>query len=268
MSAAVPLRPARLGVPAPLKVPAHSRWGRWLALSALLHAAGLASVLAWVSRHESVSIEPIPIAWVRVEWGEDGAGSGDVASSARPPAVVVPPAPEPPPRQRPERESRAPRRTPALPAPAPASTGSEKPDGAGAQSGAPEAGEASGIPAVAMQSGGEQGGGSATGTGRGRGVDDSAAGIAAGWMPRGGAQPPPSYPEAARRRGVEGIAHVALCLAATGSVDDVRLRRSAGDGQLDGAALAAVRRWRFDAPPPGADWRGRWFVVPIEFRLR
>jgi protein TonB len=87
-------------------------------------------------------------------------------------------------------------------------------------------------------------------------------------MPRGGAQPPPAYPEAARRRGAEGTAQVSLRLAASGRVDEVRLHRSAGDAQLDGAALAAVRRWRFEAPPPGADWREIWFVVPIEFRLR
>lgn len=119
-----------------------------------------------------------------------------------------------------------------------------------------------------MQSGGEQGEGSATATGRGHGVGYGVAGIAPGWMPRGGAQPPPAYPEAARRRRTEGTAHVALRLAGNGSVEEVRLDRSAGDVQLDGAALAAVRRWRFDAPPPGADWNGLWFVVPIEFRLR
>ncbi len=61
---------------------------------------------------------------------------------------------------------------------------------------------------------------------------------------------------------------MALKLAASGRVDGVRLQQSAGDAQLDGAALAAVRRWRFDAPPPGVDWKDLWFVVPIEFRLR
>jgi protein TonB len=87
-------------------------------------------------------------------------------------------------------------------------------------------------------------------------------------MPRGGAQPAPKYPEAARRRGAQGTAQVALRLAANGRVADVRLHRSSGDARLDEAALAGVRRWRYDTPPASADWNERWFVVPIEFHLQ
>ena len=95
----------------------------------------------------------------------------------------------------------------------------------------------------------------------------SAAGIELGWMPRGGAQPAPKYPESARRRRAQGTAQVALRLAASGRVADVRLHRSSGDARLDDAALAGVRRWRYDKPP-SADWSERWFVVPIEFHLQ
>jgi len=87
-------------------------------------------------------------------------------------------------------------------------------------------------------------------------------------MPRGGSQPAPVYPARARRAGVEGTAQVELLLESSGRVAQVRLRRSSGDGSLDVAALDAVERWRFDAPPPGADYRDRWFLVPIKFRLQ
>jgi TonB family protein len=46
------------------------------------------------------------------------------------------------------------------------------------------------------------------------------------------------------------------------------LHRSSGDARLDEAALAGVRRWRYDTPPASADWNERWFVVPIEFHLQ
>ena len=236
----------------------------WLAVSALLHAAGFVFVLAWASRHDPASLRPIPIAWVNVEAVEPDAGGGVSAARTDSPAMAEPRAAEPAPEPRPARERRAPRRPAAAPAsaaPVAPPAGSPAPDGAQPARRAESPVEAAGAASSSSPSG--------VGTGHGSGVGHgSAAGVAPGWMPRGGVQPAPRYPDAARRHGAQGIAQITLRLAANGRVSEVRVHRSSGDARLDDAALAAVRRWRFDTPPAGADWSERWFVVPIEFRLR
>jgi protein TonB len=213
----------------------------------LLHAAGFVIVLAWASQHESASLHPIPIVWVRTDAAEPDAGGAVAAAPAERPPIPEPKAAEAAPKPQPAREPRAPRR----PAAAPASAARVAPP---AEPTAPDAATTPSPPSV----------GAASGSGVGRG---NASGVAPGWMPRGGTQPAPRYPEAARRRGAQGTAQIALRLAANGRVDDVRLHRSSGDDRLDDAALAGVRRWRFDSPPAGTDWSERWFVVPVEFRL-
>ena len=235
--------PVRLGVPEPLPQATGSRPAVWLALSALFHAAGIAALLLASDRHDTVSTEPIPIAWLQVE-----------AESEAPPAAAAPvaqPEPEPVPVAPPPR---------AIPRPRPA---------------APAAPEAAPVAAVADPSPSPQAEPYTAPVGAGGPPADessvareSIAAAPQGWMPRGGAQPPPVYPARARRAGVEGTAQVELLLESSGRVAQVRLRRSSGDESLDVAALDAVERWRFDAPPPGADYRDRWFLVPIKFRLQ
>lgn len=251
VAGSAPSRPIRVGAPAATVPQPPRRLAAWLAVSALLHAVGFVVILAWTSQHESASLHPIPIAWVRAEAAEPDAGSGASARPAEAPVISKPePKPkaaEPAPKPQPAREARAPRRpvaAPASAAPVAPPAGPTVPDTAANPS----------PPSV----------GAAGESGAGRG---NAPGVAPGWMPRGGAQPAPRYPEAARRRGVQGTAQIALRLAANGRVDDVRLHRSSGDDRLDDAALAGVRRWRFDGPPAGTDWSERWFVVPVEFRL-
>ena len=80
------------------------------------------------------------------------------------------------------------------------------------------------------------------------------------------AQPAPHYPRAARLRGAEGTAWLRVAVAASGRVREVALERSAGDRDLDRAALDAVRRWRFAALPE--EDAERQVRVPVEFRLR
>lgn len=256
MAGSVPPGPIRIGAPESTPPQPPRRLAAWLAVSALLHVVGFVVALAWTSQHESASLHPIPIAWLRTDAAEpDAGGAVAAAASAERPANSAPktaePArktAEPAPKPKPARERRA---TP-RPAAAHASAPRLAPP---AEATAPEAAANPSPPSV----------GSTSGSGAGRG---SAAGIEPGWMPRGGAQPAPKYPETARRRGAQGTAQVALRLAASGRVADVRLHRSSGDRRLDDAALAGVRRWRYDEPPASADWTERWFVVPIEFHLQ
>jgi protein TonB len=57
--------------------------------------------------------------------------------------------------------------------------------------------------------------------------------------------PPPAYPLAARRRGVEGEVLVQLEITAEGACASASVAGSSGSTLLDDAATAAVREWRF-----------------------
>lgn len=268
-------QPMRTTVPAPLWPESRPRLRAWIALSVLLHGAGLAALLWWASRAGPLPMDPIPIAWLRVEPAAGDLREGPAAPAASTPAAHAAPEAKPEkPRRRPVRET--PRRAPgatereaarperAVASPGPSAEAAEAGRRAGDGAGAPPVSSGDGLAgdAAAGENAGSGASGAAGAAGRSGGEGT------AGWMPRGGVQPPPVYPDAARRRGWEGTSHVALRLLASGLVAEVRLQRSAGHAPLDGAALAAVRRWRFEAPPPGARWNGVWFVVPIEFRLR
>ncbi len=78
---------------------------------------------------------------------------------------------------------------------------------------------------------------------------------------------PPSYPEAARRRGEQGRVTLRVSVSAEGAPREVDVLTTSGHPILDSAALAAVRHWRF-AP---ATRTGRPVAaiadVPIRFRL-
>jgi protein TonB len=85
----------------------------------------------------------------------------------------------------------------------------------------------------------------------------------------GGQQERPRYPRAARLRGAEGVTLLRLLVAPSGRVERVEVERSAGHADLDEAAAAAARRWRFApfAAAPGGE-PGLWVRVPVEFHLR
>lgn len=106
--------------------------------------------------------------------------------------------------------------------------------------------------------------GSGTGGGEGSKTGSGGNGDASGGnaveAPRILSAPDPVYPESARRRGVEGTVTAGLLIDADGGVTEVWVESSSGDGALDEAALAAVRRWRF-AP-------ARQNGVPVSARSR
>jgi len=54
---------------------------------------------------------------------------------------------------------------------------------------------------------------------------------------------PPKYPEAARKKGVQGTVKLQVVVARNGAVKSVKT--VAGDKQLAKAASAAVREWRY-----------------------
>jgi periplasmic protein TonB len=112
--------------------------------------------------------------------------------------------------------------------------------------------------------GGEGAGGVGAGRGSRSGNGDSNGGAV---RPLGGYQVKPRYPEAARRRGVEGTVLLKVRVADTGRVETVQVERSAGHLELDQSAAEAVQRWRFEPARRSGTPIAVWVLIPVEFRL-
>ena len=79
--------------------------------------------------------------------------------------------------------------------------------------------------------------------------------------------PAPAYPAAARSARQQGVVTLDVEVSATGIPTNLSLTSSSGFPALDQAAIAAVRRWRFEpAKVAGTPVAGR-VRVPIHFRL-
>ncbi len=79
--------------------------------------------------------------------------------------------------------------------------------------------------------------------------------------------PDPTYPLASRRIGEEGRVILRVLVSAVGRAEQVEIRTSSGSPRLDEAALAAVKRWRFEPARRGQDAIQAWVLVPISFHL-
>lgn len=79
--------------------------------------------------------------------------------------------------------------------------------------------------------------------------------------------PPPRYPLAARRNGDEGTVMLRVLVTTEGAAARVELDRTSGSASLDGAALEAVRNWRFVPARRGSQNVEDWVRVPVVFRL-
>jgi protein TonB len=79
--------------------------------------------------------------------------------------------------------------------------------------------------------------------------------------------PPPAYPLAARRRGIEGTVLVRAEVSAAGECLRTELRKGSGHDMLDQAALEAVRKWRFAPARRGSQAVVAWVEIPISFKL-
>jgi len=79
--------------------------------------------------------------------------------------------------------------------------------------------------------------------------------------------PPPAYPLAARRRGIEGTVLVRAEISAGGECQRAELKKTSGHEMLDHAALEAVKKWRFMPAKRGSQAVVAWVEVPITFKL-
>ena len=85
---------------------------------------------------------------------------------------------------------------------------------------------------------------------------------------RGRSNPAPAYPTAAKQARQEGTVTLEVEVSTAGLPTKVSLARSSGFPALDQAALAAVRRWKFEpARTAGVAVKGH-VVVPLRFELK
>jgi protein TonB len=80
--------------------------------------------------------------------------------------------------------------------------------------------------------------------------------------------PAPAYPPLSRRMGEQGRVLLHVLVTADGEPERVELRTSSGSARLDGAALGAVKRWKFIPARQGDRPVPAWVLVPITFNLQ
>jgi len=79
--------------------------------------------------------------------------------------------------------------------------------------------------------------------------------------------PPPSYPNIARKRGYQGNVVLEVLINKQGKVIDFRVFSSSGYSILDKKAIASVKKWLFEPGMRGSDKIEMWVRVPILFKL-
>ena len=87
-------------------------------------------------------------------------------------------------------------------------------------------------------------------------------------VPKGGYQMKPTYPESARRAGIEGTSLLRFEITEGGTVSRITVEKSAGHEELDRAAIAAVQKWRFEPARRGAQAVAVWVTLPVRFELK
>lgn len=116
-------------------------------------------------------------------------------------------------------------------------------------------------------SGGGHGSGHGTGTGSGSGPGSGITSSPA-VPPRIIKSYQPPYPSAERNAGVEGTVSIRFLIGTDGSVEDVTVTSSSGNANLDNAAVAACRKWRFTAAKNSSGLPVRCYAsIPIIFKI-
>ena len=120
------------------------------------------------------------------------------------------------------------------------------------------------VPAGAKKgsgSGSGSGNGSGNGSGEGRGVPVK--------PPRLLREVAPVYPASARNSGATGVVTVRILVGADGSVEDVTVVGSSGNGAMDNNVVTAVNKWRFSPAKDKYGQNARCRVTrAVSFNLR
>ena len=79
--------------------------------------------------------------------------------------------------------------------------------------------------------------------------------------------PPPIYPEMARKAGEQGVVLLEVIVNSGGRPDSVSIERSSGFVALDDSAVTAVQQWRFRPAMLGSIQMKSRVRFPVRFRL-
>lgn len=110
-------------------------------------------------------------------------------------------------------------------------------------------------------SGNGNGSGSGSGSGEGRGVPVK--------PPRLLREVAPVYPASARNSGATGVVTVRILVGADGSVENVTVVGSSGNGAMDNSVVTAVNKWRFSPAKDKYGQNARCRVTrAVSFNLR
>lgn len=110
-------------------------------------------------------------------------------------------------------------------------------------------------------SGSGNGSGNGSGSGEGRGVPVK--------PPRLLREVAPVYPASARNSGATGVVTVRILVGADGSVEDVTVVGSSGNGAMDNSVVTAVNKWRFSPAKDKYGQNARCRVTrAVSFNLR
>jgi TonB family protein len=77
----------------------------------------------------------------------------------------------------------------------------------------------------------------------------------------------PKYPARSAEKHEEGATRMNIRVAESGQVVEAEIARSSGHQRLDGAALDAVRKWKFAPMPSGTAPDGAWVATEVRFIL-
>jgi protein TonB len=102
----------------------------------------------------------------------------------------------------------------------------------------------------------------------GAGGEGPGGGVGSLARPLGGYQQLPRYPESARRQGITGTTTLLFEVLENGRVGEVQIEVSAGHADLDLAAAAAIKKWRFEPARRGQKPVAVWLRMPVKFVLK
>lgn len=132
--------------------------------------------------------------------------------------------------------------------------------------------KATAAPGPKAPAGNPAGSGTGTGTGTGTGSGSgsgSGSGNGNGSGEGRGVPVAPVYPASARNSGATGVVTVRILVGADGSVEDVTVVGSSGNGAMDNSVVTAVNKWRFSPAKDKYGQNARCRVTrAVSFNLR
>ena len=99
-------------------------------------------------------------------------------------------------------------------------------------------------------------------SGEGKGKGDSFS------FPRYLSNPPPPYPDSARRRGLSGTVILLTQILSNGKVGEIKVKQSSGFTVLDEAAVKTVKEWQFIPGLAQGKSVDMWVEIPVRFVLQ